>query len=83
MCVCVLYVRVLMQRLAAQQCVRQMQDPSFPCLRYLLSCDSQAQLFLAHLQGHSVIFWDGDKDDRWPRRSHHSWALFLVTLVLD
>ena len=72
-----------MQRLAAQQCVRQMQDPSFPCLRYLLSCDSQAQLFLAHLQGHSVIFWDGDKDDRWPRRSNHSWALFLVTLVLD
>ncbi|CAL8404626.1 unnamed protein product [Boreogadus saida] len=52
------------KRLAAQQCVRQMQDPSFPCLRYLLSCDSQAQLFLAHLQGHSVIFWDGDKDDR-------------------
>ncbi|KAJ3593984.1 hypothetical protein NHX12_006316, partial [Muraenolepis orangiensis] len=51
------------KRPLAQQCVRQMQEPSFPCLRYLLSCDSQAQLFLSQLQGHSAVFWDGDKDD--------------------
>ncbi|XP_028981151.1 leucine-rich repeat serine/threonine-protein kinase 1 isoform X2 [Esox lucius] len=52
------------KRPLAVQCVRQMQEPSFPCLRYLLSCDTHSQLFLSHLQGHSAVFWDGDKDDR-------------------
>lgn len=56
-CVCV-------QRPVAMQCVRQMQEPSFPCLRYLLPCDSHSQLFLSQLQGHSAVFWSGDKDDR-------------------
>uniref|UniRef100_A0A674AEA6 non-specific serine/threonine protein kinase n=1 Tax=Salmo trutta TaxID=8032 RepID=A0A674AEA6_SALTR len=51
------------KRPLAMQCVRQMQEPSFPCLRYLLACDTHSQLFLSHLQGHSAVFWDGDKDD--------------------
>uniref|UniRef100_A0A3P8RJX0 non-specific serine/threonine protein kinase n=1 Tax=Amphiprion percula TaxID=161767 RepID=A0A3P8RJX0_AMPPE len=52
------------KRPVAVQCVRQMQDPSFPCLRYLLSCDSHSQLFLSQLQGYSAVFWDGDKENR-------------------
>ncbi|KAM6981427.1 leucine-rich repeat serine/threonine-protein kinase 1 isoform 2-T2 [Aplochiton taeniatus] len=52
------------KRPLATQCVRQMQEPSFPCLRYLLPCDTHSQLFLSHLQGHSAVFWDGDKDNR-------------------
>ncbi|XP_071765006.2 leucine-rich repeat serine/threonine-protein kinase 1 [Centroberyx gerrardi] len=52
------------KRPLAMQCVRQMQEPSFPCLKYLLSCDSHSQLFLSQLQGYSGVFWDGDKDDR-------------------
>ncbi|XP_047437183.1 leucine-rich repeat serine/threonine-protein kinase 1 isoform X2 [Mugil cephalus] len=52
------------KRPMAMQCVRQMQEPSFPCLRYLLSCDSHSQLFLSQLQGHSAVFWSGDKEDR-------------------
>ncbi|XP_056135379.1 leucine-rich repeat serine/threonine-protein kinase 1 [Lampris incognitus] len=52
------------KRPQALQCVRQMQEPSFPCLRYLLPCDTHSQLFLSHLQGYSAIFWDGEKDSR-------------------
>uniref|UniRef100_A0A3B5BEW0 non-specific serine/threonine protein kinase n=1 Tax=Stegastes partitus TaxID=144197 RepID=A0A3B5BEW0_9TELE len=52
------------KRPVAMQCVRQMQEPSFPCLRYLLPCDSHSQLFLSQLQGYSAVFWDGDKEDR-------------------
>lgn len=52
------------QRPLALQCVRQMQDPSFPCLRYVLSCDIHSQLFLSELQGHSAVFWSYDKDGR-------------------
>nr|XP_046247302.1 leucine-rich repeat serine/threonine-protein kinase 1 isoform X2 [Scatophagus argus] len=52
------------KRPTAMQCLRQMQEPSFPCLRYVLSCDSHSQLFLSQLQGHSAVFWSGDKDDR-------------------
>ncbi|XP_044045411.1 leucine-rich repeat serine/threonine-protein kinase 1 isoform X2 [Siniperca chuatsi] len=52
------------KRPVAMQCVRQMQEPSFPCLRYVLSCDSHSQLFLSQLQGYSAVFWNGDKDDR-------------------
>ncbi|XP_068587263.1 leucine-rich repeat serine/threonine-protein kinase 1 isoform X1 [Cebidichthys violaceus] len=52
------------KRPVAMQCVRQMQQPSFPCLRYVLSCDSHSQLFLSQLQGHSAVFWNGDKDNR-------------------
>uniref|UniRef100_A0AAR2LAM3 non-specific serine/threonine protein kinase n=1 Tax=Pygocentrus nattereri TaxID=42514 RepID=A0AAR2LAM3_PYGNA len=44
--------------------LRQMQDPTFPCLRYLLPCQQHSQLFLSPLQGCSAVFWDGDKDDR-------------------
>ncbi|XP_029946629.1 leucine-rich repeat serine/threonine-protein kinase 1 isoform X3 [Salarias fasciatus] len=52
------------KRPAAMQCLRQMQEPSFPCLRYVLPCDRHSQLFLSPLQGHSAVFWGGDKDDR-------------------
>ncbi|XP_076011527.1 leucine-rich repeat serine/threonine-protein kinase 1 isoform X2 [Genypterus blacodes] len=52
------------RRPAAMQCVRQMQEPSFACLKYVLSCGSQSQLFLSRLQGGSAVFWDGDKNDR-------------------
>ncbi|XP_058485313.1 leucine-rich repeat serine/threonine-protein kinase 1 [Solea solea] len=52
------------KRPVALQCVRQMQEPSFSCLRYMLSCDQHSQLFLSELQGNSAIFWSGDKDDR-------------------
>ncbi|CAK6975851.1 leucine-rich repeat serine/threonine-protein kinase 1 [Scomber scombrus] len=52
------------KRPVAMQCVRQMQEPSFPCLRYVLSCESHSQLFLSQLQGYSAVFWDGGKDDR-------------------
>uniref|UniRef100_A0A3Q2CNU6 non-specific serine/threonine protein kinase n=1 Tax=Cyprinodon variegatus TaxID=28743 RepID=A0A3Q2CNU6_CYPVA len=48
----------------ASRCVRQMEEPSFPCLRYLLSCDSQSQLFLSQLQGYSAVFWNGDNEER-------------------
>ncbi|XP_029977672.1 leucine-rich repeat serine/threonine-protein kinase 1-like isoform X3 [Sphaeramia orbicularis] len=52
------------KRPVAMQCMRQMQEPSFPCLRYLLSCGQHSQLFLSQLQGHSAVLWDGDKDTR-------------------
>ncbi|XP_062246581.1 leucine-rich repeat serine/threonine-protein kinase 1 isoform X1 [Platichthys flesus] len=52
------------KRPVAMQCVRQMQEPSFPCLRFVLSCDSNSQLFMSQLQGYSAVFWSGDKDDR-------------------
>ncbi|KAF1392492.1 hypothetical protein PFLUV_G00028510 [Perca fluviatilis] len=52
------------KRPVAMRCVRQMQEPSFPCLRYLLPCDSHSQLFLSQLQGHSAVFWNGDKENR-------------------
>ncbi|XP_054916004.1 leucine-rich repeat serine/threonine-protein kinase 1 isoform X2 [Poeciliopsis prolifica] len=52
------------KRPVALRCVRQMEEPSFPCLRYLLSCDSQSQLFLSQLQGCSAVFWHGDNEDR-------------------
>ncbi|XP_038548531.1 leucine-rich repeat serine/threonine-protein kinase 1 isoform X2 [Micropterus salmoides] len=52
------------KRPVAMQCVRQMQEPSFPCLQYVLSCDSHSQLFLSQQQGYSAVFWNGDKDDR-------------------
>ncbi|KAM9765342.1 leucine-rich repeat serine/threonine-protein kinase 1 [Menidia menidia] len=52
------------KRPVASQCVREMQQPSFPCLKYMLPCDSQSQLFLSQLQGCSAVFWDGDKENR-------------------
>ncbi|KAM8894430.1 leucine-rich repeat serine/threonine-protein kinase 1 [Spinachia spinachia] len=52
------------KRPVAMQCVRQMQQPSFPCLKYVLSCDSHSQLFLSQLQGQGAVFWDGDKNNR-------------------
>ncbi|KAM3625600.1 uncharacterized protein V6R79_014655 [Siganus canaliculatus] len=52
------------KRPVALHCLRQMQQPSFACLRYLLTCDLQDQLFLSPLQGHSAVFWSGDKDHR-------------------
>ncbi|XP_051235925.1 leucine-rich repeat serine/threonine-protein kinase 1 isoform X2 [Dicentrarchus labrax] len=52
------------KRPVAMQCLRQMQEPGFPCLRYMLSCDCQSQLFLSQLQGYSAVFWNGDKEDR-------------------
>ena len=61
LCVCVC---VVSQRPLAMQCLRQMQQPSFPCLRYVLSCGSHSQLFLSLLQGHNAVFWSGDKDTR-------------------
>ncbi|XP_073764155.1 leucine-rich repeat serine/threonine-protein kinase 1 isoform X2 [Danio rerio] len=52
------------KRPLAAPLMRQMQEPSFACLRYLLSCQDHSQLFLSSLQGHSAIFWDGDQDQR-------------------
>ncbi|XP_037835926.1 leucine-rich repeat serine/threonine-protein kinase 1 [Kryptolebias marmoratus] len=52
------------KRPVAKRCVRRMQEPSFPCLRYLLPCEKQNQLFLSPLQGHSAVFWQGDHEDR-------------------
>ncbi|XP_061591967.1 LOW QUALITY PROTEIN: leucine-rich repeat serine/threonine-protein kinase 1 [Cololabis saira] len=52
------------KRPVAMQCVRQMQEPSFPCLRYVLPCGVHSQLFLSPLQGHSAVFWHGDQDHR-------------------
>ncbi|XP_054590342.2 leucine-rich repeat serine/threonine-protein kinase 1 isoform X2 [Nothobranchius furzeri] len=52
------------KRPGAMQCVRLMQEPSFACLRYLLSCDSHSQLFLSQLQGSSAVFWHGNNEDR-------------------
>ncbi|XP_062868607.1 leucine-rich repeat serine/threonine-protein kinase 1 isoform X2 [Trichomycterus rosablanca] len=52
------------KRPLAAPILRQMQDPSFGCLRYLLPCEQHSQLFLSPLQGDSAVFWSGDKDDR-------------------
>uniref|UniRef100_A0A8C1Z9B7 non-specific serine/threonine protein kinase n=1 Tax=Cyprinus carpio TaxID=7962 RepID=A0A8C1Z9B7_CYPCA len=52
------------KRPLAAPLMRQMQDPSFACLRYLLPCQEHSQLFLSPLQGHNAVFWDGNKDDR-------------------
>lgn len=52
------------KRPLAAQLLRLMQEPSFACLRYLLPCQEHSQLFLSPLQGHSAVFWDGDKNDR-------------------
>lgn len=54
----------VLQRPAAMHCVRQMKEPSFACLRYMLPCDVNAQLFLSQLQGYSAVFWNEDKEDR-------------------
>ncbi|TSK53838.1 Leucine-rich repeat serine/threonine-protein kinase 1 [Bagarius yarrelli] len=52
------------KRPLAMPILRQMQGPSFACLSYLLPCEQHSQLFLSSLQGHSAVFWDGDKDSR-------------------
>ncbi|KAM8889549.1 leucine-rich repeat serine/threonine-protein kinase 1 isoform 3-T3 [Synchiropus picturatus] len=52
------------KRPVAAQCVRRMMEPSFPCLRYLMRCDTQSQLFLSPLQGYSAVFWSGLDQDR-------------------
>ncbi|XP_035387696.1 leucine-rich repeat serine/threonine-protein kinase 1 isoform X1 [Electrophorus electricus] len=67
------YLQALMQecwdtkpekRPLAMPILRQMQEPSFPCLRYLLPCQEHSQLFLSPLQGYSAVFWDGHQEDR-------------------
>ncbi|XP_048886812.1 leucine-rich repeat serine/threonine-protein kinase 1 isoform X1 [Brienomyrus brachyistius] len=52
------------KRPLAAPLLRQMQEPSFPCFKYLLSCENHDQLFLPGQQGHSAVFWDGEKDER-------------------
>ncbi|XP_072321953.1 leucine-rich repeat serine/threonine-protein kinase 1 [Eucyclogobius newberryi] len=52
------------KRPVAAHCVQEMREPSFPCLKYVLSCGAHAQLFLSPLQGPSAVFWDGAKDER-------------------
>ncbi|XP_076879110.1 leucine-rich repeat serine/threonine-protein kinase 1 isoform X2 [Brachyhypopomus gauderio] len=52
------------KRPLAMPSLRQMQEPSFPILRYLLPCQQHSQLFLSPLQGCSAVFWDGDMEDR-------------------
>ncbi|XP_041640649.1 leucine-rich repeat serine/threonine-protein kinase 1 [Cheilinus undulatus] len=52
------------KRPVAAQCLRRMQEPSFPCLRFVMSCDNHARLFLSQLQGYSAVFWSGDKEER-------------------
>lgn len=82
-CVCVSYCVCLLclQRPLALQCLRQMQDPSFPCLSYMLPCDSHSQLFLSQLQGHSAVFWSGDKDERCERSPDLQESSFSCVLV--
>ncbi|KAM9461021.1 leucine-rich repeat serine/threonine-protein kinase 1 [Clarias gariepinus] len=52
------------KRPLAMPILRQMQEPSFACLRYLLPCEQHNQLFLSSLQGYNAVFWDGEKDTR-------------------
>ncbi|TRY84280.1 hypothetical protein DNTS_013412 [Danionella cerebrum] len=52
------------KRPLAARLLRQMQEPSFACLRYLMSCPDQSQLFLCPLQGPSAIFWDAGDEQR-------------------
>ncbi|XP_031425211.1 leucine-rich repeat serine/threonine-protein kinase 1 isoform X2 [Clupea harengus] len=52
------------KRPLAMPLLRHMQEPSFPCCRYLLACERHRQLFLSTQQGHSAVFWDGEMDDR-------------------
>ncbi|CAL9701299.1 unnamed protein product [Knipowitschia caucasica] len=52
------------RRPRAAQCVQEMREPSFPCLKYVLSCGAHSQLFLSPLQGPSAVFWDDLKDKR-------------------
>ncbi|KAK7930497.1 hypothetical protein WMY93_006892 [Mugilogobius chulae] len=53
-----------LERPMAVQCVQEMREPSFPCLKYVLSCGAHTQLYLSPLQGPSAVFWDGAKDER-------------------
>ncbi|XP_061669400.1 leucine-rich repeat serine/threonine-protein kinase 1 isoform X2 [Syngnathoides biaculeatus] len=52
------------KRPTASECVRRMMDPSFACLRYVLACGADSQLFLPPLGGQHVVLWEGDGDDR-------------------
>ncbi|XP_041917167.1 leucine-rich repeat serine/threonine-protein kinase 1 isoform X2 [Alosa sapidissima] len=52
------------KRPLAMPLLRHMQEPSFPCCRYLLACERHRQLFLSSQQGQSAVFWDGEMDDR-------------------
>ncbi|KAJ0056500.1 hypothetical protein NL108_008347, partial [Boleophthalmus pectinirostris] len=52
------------KRPVAGQCVQEMREPSFACLKYVLSCGAHTQLFLSPLQGPSAVFWDGTKEER-------------------
>uniref|UniRef100_A0A3P9J7W9 non-specific serine/threonine protein kinase n=1 Tax=Oryzias latipes TaxID=8090 RepID=A0A3P9J7W9_ORYLA len=52
------------KRPGAAQCIRRMQEPSFACLQYLLTCGSHSQLFLSLQQGPSAVFWSGDNEER-------------------
>ncbi|XP_051920210.1 leucine-rich repeat serine/threonine-protein kinase 1 [Hippocampus zosterae] len=52
------------KRPTASRCMRRMADPSFACLRYVLPCGPGSQLLLPTVEGHHLLLWDGDADDR-------------------
>ncbi|XP_061613512.1 leucine-rich repeat serine/threonine-protein kinase 1 isoform X4 [Phyllopteryx taeniolatus] len=52
------------KRPTASECVRRMMDPSFACLRYVLPCGADSQLFLPPPGGQHVVLWEGDAADR-------------------
>ncbi|XP_015198818.2 leucine-rich repeat serine/threonine-protein kinase 1 isoform X2 [Lepisosteus oculatus] len=52
------------KRPTAMALLRLMQEPSFPCFKYLLPCGKHSQLFLSSEQGHPAVFWDIDQDER-------------------
>ncbi|XP_061560358.1 leucine-rich repeat serine/threonine-protein kinase 1 isoform X2 [Phycodurus eques] len=52
------------KRPTASECVRRMMDPSFACLRYVLPCGADSQLFLPPVGGEHVVLWEGDAADR-------------------
>ncbi|XP_039628634.1 leucine-rich repeat serine/threonine-protein kinase 1 [Polypterus senegalus] len=52
------------KRPLANSVVKQMQDPSFPALKYLLHCEKHSYLFFPAEQDHTVMFWDMEGEER-------------------
>uniref|UniRef100_A0A4W3H6W8 non-specific serine/threonine protein kinase n=1 Tax=Callorhinchus milii TaxID=7868 RepID=A0A4W3H6W8_CALMI len=52
------------KRPAANSIVRMMQDPSFPVLMYTLSCGRQNLFYSSQEQEQTIIFWDGEGEER-------------------
>ncbi|XP_041074773.1 leucine-rich repeat serine/threonine-protein kinase 1-like isoform X1 [Polyodon spathula] len=52
------------KRPVALSLLKQMQEPSFPTFMYLLPSERHSQLFLPTEQEHTVVFWDGENEER-------------------